>query len=336
MPLLRPLEYLHRHTVGLPWPVRYGATLGLVGAAFGLRVAADPWLDSTAPFTLFYPAVLASALAFANGAGYVAAAASAVASIYFLPPFGQFVMPTGPGLVALGLFGVCGMLTALTVETLHHAVRGQREALAAGAEATRRRALLLTEYRHRMRGDLQALASLVRLRARYVADPTAQRALQEAAGHAVTLGRIHRRLEQARHDEHEVAVVDSAEFVRGVCADLAPPVMAVGAVSRALSTERSVALGLMLVELVGEARAAGAGQVVVRLAEAGGDYVLDVIDDRGGLAEPDGLRARLVALLAAQLRGSLTRTPNHAGPGLAVALRFPVLAPVLAPGRVGA
>ena len=336
VPLLRPFEYMQSRSHGWPVLVRYGCTLGLVGVAFAARLAAGAFLNETAiPFLFFWPAVLAAAAAFANGAGYLAAAASAVASVYFLPPVGYFVMPGGTALFSLGLFCCCGALTACTVETLHHAVRGQRLALAEGREATRRRALLLVEYRHRMRGDLQAIASMLRLRARHADTETCRAALHEAAAHTVRLGKIHSRMERARHDRDEVAVIDTAEFVEGVCADLVPPVLGVGAARRDLSTDRGVSLGLLLHELVAEARGDGAVHVVVRLAVVGADFVLDVIDDRPERSEPDALRARLVALLVLQLRGRVTRTANTAGAGLAVAVRFPVLAPVLAPGRVG-
>jgi two-component sensor histidine kinase len=339
MPLLRPLEYLYGRTHGWPRLVRYSCTLGLVGVAFAARLAAGAWMNETAiPFLFFWPAVLGSAAAFANGAGYLAAAASAVASVYFLPPVGVFAMPGGTALFSLGMFTACGALTAGTVETLHHAIRDQHAALEAAREATRRRGLLLVEYRHRSRGDLQSVSSLLRLRARYVDSEAAKAALREAAEHTVALGRIHARLEHARHDADEVAVVNSGCFIRGVCADLMPPVTTVAAaVSQPLSTERSVSVGLLLVELVAAARRDRAGRVDVRLTVAGDDtFILDVIDDRAAEGETDGLRARLVGLLAVQLRGTVTRVANRAGPGLAVCVRFPVLAPVLAPGAVGA
>jgi hypothetical protein len=102
-----------------------------------------------------------------------------------------------------------------------------------------------------------------------------------------------------------------------------PPVTTVAAaVSQPLSTERSVSVGLLLVELVAAARRDRAGRVDVRLTVAGDTFILDVIDDRAAEGETDGLRARLVGLLAVQLRGTVTRRANRAGPGLAVCLRF--------------
>jgi two-component sensor histidine kinase len=308
----------------------------LVGLAFAARLGLGVWIaPGNLPFVLYYPAILASSAMFANGAGYLATLAGAVGGMYFLPPVGSFAVEGVQAWITLSAFVLSGSLTALTVETLHNAIRGQRASLAEVVEATRRRALLIVEHRHRMRGDLQSISSLLRLRARYVAEPSAQRALQEAAGHAVALGRIHSRLEHARHDRDEVAVVDTGDFVRGLCADLTPPICDVFAASRPLSSERSVALGLLLHELVAEARADGATGVVVRLTALGSDFVLDVIDNRLERTEPDGLRARLVALLAGQLRGEVGRAPNLAGPGWATGVRFPVLAPVLAPGQVG-
>ena len=208
-------------------------------------------------------------------------------------------------------------------------------ALAESQAAIRRRGLLLTEYRHRMRGDLQAISSLLRLRAKHVADPMARAALHEAAGHTVALGRIHTRLERAEHDVNEVAMVDAGEFVRGVAGDMQPPVTDAWGVSRLITTERAVALGLLIVELVAEAKRDGAEHMVVRLSTMHGDFILDVIDDRPRLGETDGIRTRLIGLLAGQLRGRVLRQINMAGPGWSAAVRFPVAAPVLSPNNVG-
>lgn len=208
-------------------------------------------------------------------------------------------------------------------------------ALAESRSATRRRELLLIEYRHRMRGDLQGVSSLLRLRAKHVADPIARAALHEAAGHTVALGKIHSRLERAEHDVNEVAMVDAGQFVRDVAGDMQPPVTDAWGASRLITTERAVALGLLIVELVAEAKRDGAERMVVRLSVTHGDFVLDVIDDRPRLGETDGIRTRLIGLLAGQLRGKVTRLINMSGPGWSAAVRFPVAAPVLSPNNVG-
>lgn len=337
MPLRRPLERLHRLTDRLPKWARYVAAVVLVLAALLIRQLANfvGWPAQGFPFLFFISAVGATATLGGGGAGYCATGLSVLLCLPFIPDSEAGPIRADWVLPVLVHVVLCCGITAL-VESLTHAVAERDAALAEQAAAIRRRALLLVEYRHRSRGDLQSISSLLRLRARYVADPSAQNALREAAAHTTALGRIHARLENARHDTDETAVVDSGCFVRGVCADLTPPICGVFAASRPLSTERSVALGLLLHELVADARQDGAAVVVVRLTALGSDFALDVIDDRPSLGATDGLRARLTDLLAGQLRGTLARSANVAGPGRSAAVRFPVLAPTLAPGAVGA
>jgi two-component sensor histidine kinase len=337
MPLLRPLDRLHRWTGRLPRAVPYALAALLVLAGLGVRYAANyvGWPAQGYPF-LMLTFSIAGAAALNGGAGYFATAAATLACMPFIPSSATGWI-RADWILPVAVFVVLGVGITALVESLTHAIRDREQALVEAQAATRRRGLLLVEYRHRSRGDLQSISSLLRLRARYVDSEAAKAALREAAEHTVALGRIHARLEHARHDADEVAVVNSGCFIRGICADLMPPVTTVAAaVSQALSTERSVSVGLLLVELVAAARRDRAGRVDVRLTVAGDDtFILDVIDDRAAEGETDGLRARLVGLLAVQLRGTVTRRANRAGPGLAVCLRFPVLAPVLAPGAVG-
>jgi two-component sensor histidine kinase len=336
MPLLRSLERLRGATHNLPLGVRYvlAALFVLAGLVARHALTWVGWPATGFPFLLFWFSIGATAALGGGGAGYFATVLSALLCLPFVPDAtagwirADWVLP-------IGVFIFSGVSITALVESLHHALGDREAALAETHSALRRRALLLTEYRHRSRGDLQQISSLLRLRARYVDDAVARSALIEAAGYATTLGAVHRHLENARHGIDEVARIDSHGFVHGVCDDLQPPVGDVFAVSQPMTTERAVSLGLLLVELVAEARRDGAGRVTVRLAVVGEDYVLDAVDDRPALGPADAFRARLTGLLAGQLRGTLTRAANHAGPGWAASLRFPVLAPVLAPGQVG-
>jgi two-component sensor histidine kinase len=337
MPLTRPLSRLHRWSSRrLALWMRYGlgAVFVLLGLAARYALTFAGWPNAGYPFLLYWYSIVATASLGAGGAGYFATALSVLLCLPFVPADAagwvrmDWVLP-------IAVFVGSGIWITALVESLFRALADLEAALAEGREAARRRGLLLTEYRHRSRGDLQSISSLLRLRARYAVDPAAKRALAEAAAHTTALGKIHSRLENAQHDMNEVAVVDSGSFVQGVCADLMPPISGVFAASRPISTERSVALGLLLVELVAAARLDGAAVVVVQLAVLGLNFTLDVVDDRPGLGETDGLRTRLTTLLAGQLRGTLTRVANVPGPGWAAVVLFPVLAPVLAPGRVG-
>ena len=84
----------------------------------------------------------------------------------------------------------------------------------------------------------------------------------------------------------------------------------------------------------------GAGTVRVRFRRDGNDYLLSVSDNGVGMASDDapaarerprrlgtGLGTRLLQGLAAQLRGTLSRSPGEDGSGTLAVLRFPVAEP---------
>ena len=74
---------------------------------------------------------------------------------------------------------------------LHSALLRERRARAELARSEEQRRLLLNEFRHRTRNDLQSLAALLLLRARAAPSPAAADGLREAAEHARALARVH-------------------------------------------------------------------------------------------------------------------------------------------------
>jgi two-component system, sensor histidine kinase PdtaS len=228
------------------------------------------------------------------------------------------------------------------------------------ARSEERRGLLLREFRHRTRNDLHSLVGLLRLRARAAPSDAARDGLREAAEHALALARVHTHLAgDGRQDD--AASVDTRAFVAGLCADLAaaqtgeglrPVALVAEAEAHPLDSERAVQLGLTLNEAVTNALKYAfpeerAGTVRVRFAREGGEFVLTVADDgiglprdgevAGGAVPPQrsasggGLGTRLLAALAAQLRGTFKRLPGEGGVGTVAELRFPVQTPGLPP-----
>lgn len=334
MPLLRPFDRLRRRTVRLPRLASYTAAAGFVALGLGTRHVAGllDWPTPTA--MLFFVFAIAAAATMNHGAGYFATLLAALGSALSVPT-DEDGFVRSEWIPPLVVFVLLGMTISALIESLAHALKDREDALKVSQDATRRRALLLVEHRHRTNGDLQAISSLLRLRGRHLTDPVGKAALAEAAGHTVALGRIHTRLERAEHDVNEVAMVDAGAFVIGVGADMVPPVSDSWGVPRWISTDRAVALGLLVCELVAEARRDGSTWVALRLSICGTDFVLRVVDDRAEVGETDGMRTRLIGLLAGQLRGGVTRVENEPAPGWTATLRFPVEAPNLAPGRVG-
>lgn len=338
----------------LPAPARYGITCALVGAVFLLRRAADPWLPDSYPFLLFFVAILLAAALFDHGCGFLAVILSALLSAWaYLPPVGVMRVAGDGNLLALGLFVAIGAVMALVIEMLHRALADLSRSNAALQRSERTRSLLLHEFRHRTRNDLGSLVGLLHLRARSAPSEAVREGLREAAQHAMALARVHTRLATAEVDHG--AVLDTREFVLGLCRDLEsmalgealrPVAMVAEAEAHVLDTERAVQLGLVLNETVTNALKYAfpegrAGTVRVRFGREGADYVLVVSDDGIGLppegdvdgAPPAptptgaGLGTRLLRALAAQLRGSFSRGPGAEAVGTRAELRFPVAQP---------
>lgn len=332
----------------LPTWLRYLATTAIVAAVFVLRRLLDPVLPEGYPFLLFFVAVMLSAAVFNSGSGFLATGLSAVLAAYFYLP--ELENPTGVPLrqvAALVIFVVISATMTLIIEALHKAVAELRRSEHA-------RELLLREFRHRTRNDLQSLVGILRLRARAAPSDAAREGLHEAADHAMALARVHTRLAADSADGSDPATTCMRDFVAGLCADLRaaqfgdelrPVMLSVEAEAHPLPTERAVQLGLVLNETVTNALKYAfpeghAGTVRVRFVRDGADFVLTVADD--GIGSPQeadvtekrpprgsgsGLGTRLLAALAAQLRGTFTRRPGEGGVGTVAELRFPVTAP---------
>lgn len=342
------------------WPkwAKYLAACGVVAAALPLAFALRSLVPPGYPYLPFLLAVLLAGSLFDQGSGFVAVALSALfAAWFFLPPIGSVVVQDQSDGLALVLFAAVGAATAAIIEALHRAVVREKRAHAELVRSERQRRLLLNEFRHRTRNDLQSLAALLLLRARSAPSPAAADGLREAAEHARALARAHAWLAHGDvgDDEHP-ARVDTKEFVEGFCRDLGrallsgelrPIALIAKAESHTLDSERGVHLGLALNELVTNALKYafpdnGAGTVRVRFAREGDDFVLSVSDDGIGMPADDarpqtpaerrlpkgtGLGTRLLQGLAAQLRGTLSRGPGEGGGGTMAVLRFPVAEP---------
>jgi len=337
------------------WPrwAKYAAACGVVAAVLPLAFALRSLVPPDYIYLPFLLAILVAGSLFDQGSGFVAVGLSALFTAWlFLPPTGSLIVQgQGDGL-ALVLFVAVGTATAAVIEALHRAVVREKRAHADLVRSERQRRLLLKEFRHRTRNDLQSLAALLLLRARSAPSSAAADGLREAAEHARALARAHAWLAHGDvgDDEHP-ARVDTKEFVEGFCRDLGrallsgelrPIALIAAAESHTLDSERAVHLGLALNELVTNALKyafpdSGAGTVRVRFAREGNDFVLSVSDDGIGMSADDarphgspagrlprgtGLGTRLLQGLAAQLRGTLSRE-GGGGAGTSAELRFP-------------
>jgi two-component sensor histidine kinase len=187
----------------------------------------------------------------------------------------------------------------------------------------------LRELDHRIKNDLQLIASLFMLQMRR-ASPGPERDLVRGALDRVNaVLAVHRRMSPGR----DMGRMDAAALVREVAEE------AFGAVRRedvwpefdlapfTIPSRQAAPLALIVGELVRNALRhaypSQGGRVVVRLAHAAGRVELLVADDGvgGGEDATHGFGATLVGLLAQQLRGEFER--SDAAPGLRAVVRFP-------------
>jgi two-component sensor histidine kinase len=170
---------------------------------------------------------------------------------------------------------------------------------------------LLHEVDHRVKNNLQLIASLIQLQARRSADPAAKLALKTTLERVNAVTTVHRRLFQ--DDVHRFEVAD---FLRDLCADLAA-----GAGRRDIEIRLDLApvqlpaasaapFALIANELVGNALKHAfpdrGGRISVSLAQEGDGCVLTLVDDGVGLSDaPPGFGLTLVRLLCQQLHAEL-------------------------------
>jgi two-component system, sensor histidine kinase PdtaS len=189
---------------------------------------------------------------------------------------------------------------------------------------------LLQEIHHRVKNNLQIIASLLSLQSGYIHDPQMLMQFQESQGRIRSMALIHEKL----YLSETLARVDLADYVKSLVEILMRAYAASASVTievrlapAAVSIDTAVPVGLMLNELVTNALKYAfpngrAGHLLVALdAEADGGITLRVHDDGVGL-QPDfqfeqagTLGLRLVRMFARQLRADVTlcSEPGHTG-----------------------
>jgi two-component sensor histidine kinase len=195
----------------------------------------------------------------------------------------------------------------------------------------------LREVHHRVKNNLQVLASLITMQTDSTSDAFVKRALSDAALRISTIAMIHGQLCEAP----TVSSVDMRVFVQELVANLRRTLAApnTGIVTRlslgalTLPLHLATHCGLLISELVTNAFQHAFvevpdGAIDIRLARRGGEVMLSVADNGVGLtretgrADTKGIGMRLVRLLATrQLRGHLSISRQR---GTRVTVRFSV------------
>ena len=154
-------------------------------------------------------------------------------------------------------------------------------------EALARKDALLRELDHRVKNNLQLIASLILLQSRRTTDEAARQALKTVLERVTAVATVHRRLFQG-----DPLRFDVADFVRELTGDLA------AAVGRD-------------------------GRIAISLAVVGDACVLTVADDGVGLGDqPPGFGLMIVKLLCQQLHAGLETA--DAQPGVRTTVTVPM------------
>ena len=168
------------------------------------------------------------------------------------------------------------------------------------------RGVLAQEIHHRVKNNLQTVASLLRLQAR-AADVDPHKALGDSVNRILAIAAVHEVLTELREDDVELSeLVDRlrAMLVQGLAEgkEVAADLQRVS-----LAGQRATALALVFSELFQNALEHGGPSVRIELARRGGDVVLAIVDDGDGMdGAVDGTGLSIVrALVRDELGGEL-------------------------------
>jgi two-component sensor histidine kinase/putative methionine-R-sulfoxide reductase with GAF domain len=186
------------------------------------------------------------------------------------------------------------------------------------------RGVLAQEIHHRVKNNLQTVASLLRLQARGGAEVDARKALEDSVNRILAIAAVHEVLTERRDDDVELAdLLDRlrAMLVQGLGADkrvetTLEPVSIAG--------NRATALALVFSELFQNALEHGGSLVQIELGRRDGDVVMAIADDGGGMENgSSGTGLSIVrALVRDELRGTLDLRDDG---GLRAEVVFPAI-----------
>ena len=175
------------------------------------------------------------------------------------------------------------------------------------------RGVLAQEIHHRVKNNLQSVASLLRLQAR-AENVDARKSLNDSVNRILAIAAVHESLTEQREEDVELAeLIDRlrAMLVQGIGAgrDVQAQLEPVS-----LAGSRATALALVFSELLQNALEHGAGTVRIELTRRNEDVVLAIADEGAGTdGAPSGTGLSIVrALVADELQGSFAFTGARA------------------------
>ena len=190
---------------------------------------------------------------------------------------------------------------------------------------------LLHEMDHRVKNNLQLIASLIQLQARRVLDVEARGAMQSMLGRVSALATVHRNLFQA----DDLAAFEVSAFVRDIAKDLVDATgrddvrLEFDLTEVVIPASRAAPVALIVNELVTNALKHGfpdrGGRIALAVMRRDDDFVIEIGDDGVGDghpgAETPGFGLSLVELLSKQLSAGIDR--ESAGQGVKLRITVP-------------
>jgi two-component sensor histidine kinase len=194
-------------------------------------------------------------------------------------------------------------------------------------ESNLRLQAMLHEVNHRVSNSLQLVSAFVHMQSRSVAEEGARAALADTQRRIAAIAQVHRRL----YTSDSVNMVDMADYLDTLVAELqetwstpeAPRLLQLDAEPVRLTTDKAVAVGVILNELVSNAckyayPADRAGAVRVFLRPEGETFVLRVEDDGCGMpadgsVKGTGLGSKLISAMAKTLKATIDYDSAHRG-----------------------
>jgi two-component system, sensor histidine kinase PdtaS len=170
------------------------------------------------------------------------------------------------------------------------------------------RGVLAQEIHHRVKNNLQTVASLLRLQARSADTVDPREALEHSVNRILAIAAVHELLTERREED-----VELADLIGRLRAMLVQGVGGGKQVSSTLAEvtlpgARATALALVFAELLQNALEHGGSHIGVELARRDAEVVLAISDDGAGVADdaPAGTGLSIVrALVRDELRGTL-------------------------------
>ncbi|AUW57616.1 histidine kinase [Sphingobium sp. SCG-1] len=331
-------RFVERFPLAVVHPiVAYAVTLGLCGAALGLRLLAEPVLQAGYPYVTFFPAVVLSAFLFGRGPAILAGALCWMFAWYFfIAPQTGHVFTLGT-FVALAFYFIVVAVDIILIDWMQQSNKRLADERARGAALAEHREMLFRELQHRVSNNLQVAAALIALQRRNIDHPGARKALDEASHRLALIGKISRALYDPSGQRLSVR-----SFVETLAKDVLDAngrtdvrVDLVIDDDVAIDPDAAIPFALIMAEAVANAlehgfadRVGGLIRVTVR-GDAG--LELDIVDDGCGLPEnfdlqnSQSLGLRIATALAQQLGGTFRLLPGDSG-GVRASLMVPAAA----------